>query len=509
MAYDINRARASGATDDQIIDYLSSTRNYDYKGALNSGASKEQVIDYLSKTNSPHIETPPIKEDLPTQADAISAQEAGATFPSKTGENPLIAGAKSVGNVPSSVFNLGKNLAKAIIHPIETGKGLASFAGGALRTAGEKVGIVEEKDTPGEMTFDAVVSNLKERYGSLEALQRTATNDPVGFGSDFLGVITGGAGIAGKLPAVTKALEKTTEVIKTPVLRTIVGKADDFAIKQMDKALRLNPSDIRKIEKPNIAGENPSSWLLQRKFKGTQAGIADALSEYSTKTKAAKDEGLANITTRIPVAEAQSAQQILDVLKQTFEGVPGNERIVSRIDTLKGMKDYSLTELESIKKLVDGNFKIFSTMGDIKSGAISKGLANLRDDLKTLIEDKATENGFAEVKFLNKETQVAHEIENAIRKRLTTQDKLPELGLRDAVVVAGGFAMGDPTFGFAAVALNKIAESAKFRTHLADKLYNLGKTEKEALLNAADAGNTTLLINFYMSILNEYEKSEQ
>lgn len=54
--FDVTRARQSGATDDQIIDYLSTSRKYDWKGALNAGADKNQVIDYLSKTESPTID---------------------------------------------------------------------------------------------------------------------------------------------------------------------------------------------------------------------------------------------------------------------------------------------------------------------------------------------------------------------------------------------------------------------------------------------------------------------
>lgn len=507
MPYDINRARQSGATDDQIIDYLSSTRNYDYKGALNSGASKSQVIDYLSKSESPYIEKKPIQTPAQT-ADIRSAEETGALFPAQTGGKPLAEIAKTVGNVPSSLLNNAKNIAKAVISPIETVKGLSSFAGGALRTAGEKIGIIQDtEDTASEQTFDAIVENLKGRYGSLEAMQRTATNDPVGFGADVLSVVTGGAGAIGKLGKVTKGLEAVTEVAKAPIISKIATRFDDVAIRQMDKALNLNPSDVRKIKRPNVAGKNPSEWLLERDFTGNQLKIADDLDVYSAGTKTKVDEGLAGITKRFPAEEAQSARQILDVLKQTFSDIPGNEKLVSRLDNLRTKTDYDLTELNNIKRLVDSNLKIFRTTGDIKSGAISQGLANLRDDLKTFIEERAASEGFKEVKELNKETQVAKEIEESLRKRVDVQSKLPELGLRDAIVAAGGFAAGDPTFGLLTVAAKKTAESAAFRTYLANKLKSIGKKEIDVLNKAADAGNTELLINFYLSSLNEFQKS--
>ncbi len=48
--FDIERARQSGATDEQINEYLSSTRRFDYRSAKSSGASDQQIQDYLIKT---------------------------------------------------------------------------------------------------------------------------------------------------------------------------------------------------------------------------------------------------------------------------------------------------------------------------------------------------------------------------------------------------------------------------------------------------------------------------
>ncbi|MCK8367031.1 hypothetical protein, partial [Erwinia amylovora] len=67
-----------------------------------------------------------------------------------------------------------------------------------------------EKLLPGvqgqEKNFDAFTGFLKERYGSLENLQKTATEDPFGFGSEILSLITGGAALAGKAGEVGNAI---------------------------------------------------------------------------------------------------------------------------------------------------------------------------------------------------------------------------------------------------------------------------------------------------------------
>ena len=86
--------------------------------------------------------------------------------------------------------------------------------------------------------------------------------------------------------------------------------------------------------------------------------------------------------------------------------------------------------------MADAELNIFKVTGDIKNGATSRGLFNVRDQLKTLIEDEAALNGFADVKKLNKETQVSYEIADALQKRLNTEGRLSEWGLRDAFCVS-------------------------------------------------------------------------
>lgn len=124
----------------------------------------------------------------------------GATFPASSGDNPLVAGAKAVGNVPSSLINLGGGLIDAITHPIDTATGLGNAVVGGVETGFNKLTGGKVPQNNQTATFDALAKSFKDRYGSLENLQRTATNDPAGFGADVLTILEGGAGA---LDAVT------------------------------------------------------------------------------------------------------------------------------------------------------------------------------------------------------------------------------------------------------------------------------------------------------------------
>lgn len=448
-----------------------------------------------------------------TATDDLNPQSS-ATFAASRDDNGLQAGLKSAGNVPSSAFSLGKSLFSAVTNPIDTTKGVASAVTGLgskiQNTLGKGVdavagtkGFGQTGATGATQTFDAIVSSLNERYGSLEAAQKTATEDPIGVGADIVGILSGGA---------TAGLNKVSDInsaAKASIAATTKVKFDDIAVSQMEKAIDLRPGDITKIKQPNIAGTSPAEWLLRRDFKGSSETIVDGLSDYRETTRSQVDSGLASLEGRVAAKDAQAATKMLDILEQTFSGTIGNEPLLQQLSDLKAQRDYSLTELNEIKRLADSELQIFKTNGQLKDNARSKGMANVRDEIKTLIEDKASEQGFDGVRELNKETQVSFAIEEAMRKRMDATSKLPELGLRDGIIAAGGFASGGFATAGAAIVTKKVLESTTFRTHLANKLKDAPTEQKAALQEAIDTKNYNEVLQYLIPIVNEFENSQQ
>lgn len=168
------------------------------KGSLNPDDSGINILEAVKQRRQPQAQ-PERNSRVPFQADI--------------GGNPLVEGLKAAGNVPSSAFNLVKDLGTAVLNPIDTIKGIGGAAVGGV-----------QKLIPGEQgqeeQFDMLTQALKERYGSLEALQRTATEDPFGFGADVLGVITGGATATGRLPQVNRAIGRVGGAVTKPVSAT-------------------------------------------------------------------------------------------------------------------------------------------------------------------------------------------------------------------------------------------------------------------------------------------------
>lgn len=201
----------------------------------------------------------------------------GALFPSKPTDTPVMAGLKAAGNLPTSIYGLAKGVGEIALHPVKTAQNL----GGAVKGGGERLGRAILSKTPlaervkqvptsvDEQKFTALSTALKDRYGSLENLQKTATNDPAGFGLDILTALGAGAGAVGRGAEAAKAIEKVGGLVTKPVAKavsgagTLVGKTAKYSTTHLTG---LNPETVTELLK------NPEKF----KNVGSEARIQTA-----------------------------------------------------------------------------------------------------------------------------------------------------------------------------------------------------------------------------------------
>jgi len=147
----------------------------------------------------------------------------GATFPASSTDTGLSAGLKATGNLPSSFINLAKSFVNVALHPINTIENVGKTIYGAGEAAGRAIlshtaladKVAQVPANQQEQLFNSLASSLKDRFGSLENLQKTATNDPVGFGTDIATLLSGGAALLGK----TTELGNLTSKIISPITK--------------------------------------------------------------------------------------------------------------------------------------------------------------------------------------------------------------------------------------------------------------------------------------------------
>lgn len=241
----------------------------------------------------------------PQSPDEKSAAEYNPSFPAKTGEGPVDAGMKAAGNIPSSAINFAKNLYEAIRHPVLTGEGVVSAVKGSGEALGREILSHTEladrvkKIDPSidEQTFDAIVDHLKTRYGSLDNAQRTATNDPFGFGADVMGILAGGGALAktagltkGNLvkdviPTVTKPVTKAATAVGTG-LKQVIGASTGAGSSSVDAALRGTEA-FKKAMRGQTTPEDivhSAEDVVQNIKTGRAAEYQDSLREIGNNT---------------------------------------------------------------------------------------------------------------------------------------------------------------------------------------------------------------------------------
>lgn len=243
---------------------------------FNSLGFQEQKDDpFASLGFQPLQETPKIIESPNSPTFAYSGKE-----------NPLEAGLKSAGNLPSSFLNLGKGIVTAVTHPIDTLSNLGAATLGGIQTGIQKAtGIdINPSDQETKAKFGALSDALYQRYGTLDNLSRTAVEDPAGFGADVLSVLGGGASLVGKGAELTNALSKTARVVTSPVAKAaegatnLVSKTAKFATSQ---ATGLNPETITELVKNPQAFKNVSPEIRIETANAVKDSLDSRLSELN------------------------------------------------------------------------------------------------------------------------------------------------------------------------------------------------------------------------------------
>lgn len=291
------------------------------------------------------------------------------------------------------------------------------------------------------------------------------------------------------------------------VASKVVGKAYtaakwkiwQFWEKLYAKTINLNPSQIKKISKANIAWESPERWLLDRK-------ISWSLDEVQTKLDNIAEESYKKINQTIkPVAwrfKSEPADKILTALKKKVSGIEGLEDINTKLDDLMGKskKWYQLSELVDIKRTLDKRIKMYSSSGDPVAQETAEGLRNLRGKLWEDIDSLADRAWIKNLRELSKEVQVATEISNSLENTIAREGKNRAMSLTDLIVWAwvGGWVLaGTQDIGKTATTVawllitKKVLENPAVRTKLAVQLDKLNpKVQQE--IQKAIVNNTVL-----------------
>lgn len=464
-----------------------------------------------------------------TNQNSTPQSESNATF-GATGNEGLVGGtAKAIGNIPSSTYNLGKNVVDAVSHPVDT----AMNIGGLVKGAGAKVAQlgVEAATSPDSaihqravagnadtQKFDALTSYFKDRYGSLDNLKKTAIEDPAGVAADISVLFTGGGsaltkvGELSKVAEISKAantltkigqateptrvLSKASDIIKNStagkIASDVMPTSDKVIQGQVTKALELTQGDLATIQ--SKTGNDPARYivdnnLLKRTPEETSLALEQTRAEAMKKVRAEVSNVKTTYTDATP--EVINAKQGLKSVLADIKGISGLEGDVSAIESLINKKDFILSDMQTAKELLDQNSNIYSKNGDVKSATKARGLANIRDGVKTFIEDEVSKNtgGKVDIRGLNNDVQTTHALQDAIENRALRGQSRQYLTVFDGILGTGAYAAGGPLAAAGLVIAKKVAESPTFRLFVARSLSKVSPSTLTKMVKELEAGN--------------------
>lgn len=504
-----------------------------------------------------NLSAQPTKTESPKK-DATSGIGYSPTVTSKKDDSITRSVVKTASNVPKSGLEFGKSIVSAVTHPKRTVEALGKTAMGIGAKTGEKFleetgigqkvmnkvdelrkqqgleplkrdteGKLQVEETPELEFINQVGTYLSDRYGSLENIKKTAVEDPIGFIADVAGLVTGtGAavrtvGTASKLSTVASVgsriaqtgskLEPISAVVsKIPkVAKATVGILSEvLPIKKMgerslNRAFGLTDVEIRNFRSKH--GNSPAKYIMDKKLGGDTDTILNSIEDIKDTNYKGVRETVSQVETTYSPNSVPRIKQSLDIIESDVD-VPGLENLKNEVTALKNKENYTLSDVQRVKELIDETQSIYSRAGDVSGSAKAKGLANMRDELKTFIENEAKPYG--DVEAMNKEVSSAREMEDMILKNAEKGLNRASVGLTDMILIgSAGTGVGIlPAAGILLV--KKLIESPTLRIKFAATLNKVDKSQLVKMAREIKSGKTSPRTQkIIMDALNTVQKT--
>lgn len=271
-------------------------------------------------------------------------------------------------NVPSSAGNFLGGLYQAVRHPIDTASNLLDVGAGALRNAlpasvSTAIDSIDPNPAAGQRASnaaDATGQFFKNRYGSMEGLKNTLATDPVGALSDASAVLSGGAALAGKVPALSglsSGLRTAANVTNPLTLPTMAVKA----------AAPVIGNGIASVI--GGLGTHTGAETIKQAFRSGREGGESA--------QMFKD----NLRGNVPITD------VLDSAKANLEEIGRAKSDAYRQGMSQVSNDRSILDFTGIDNAVSDAFKVATFKGQVKNtkaAQTQQAIAQAVDEWKAL-----------------------------------------------------------------------------------------------------------------------------
>ena len=263
-------------------------------------------------------------------------------------------------------------------------------------------------------------------YGAGKELQNPEATVGSVLGNTAIGGVTGGVTggvIGGALPLPVAAVKGVTNAVKPT--------------KIMQRVARVHALDQQKFQQ--TAKESIGDYLVKRGIYGNDEQIMTQLADRFTKSKNLADTEIAKLGGQWKAAPIKTALTDL-VGRETRISTPGAPSAdLSRVTELLRKHDsvgLTMTEINEAKRLFERNVKL-----DFLKLTNPEGVAraNIIDDaIRKWQFSQAEKMGLNNLPEINKETQLAKMLGDALFKKNVRSEGNNAFGLTDAILLSGG-----------------------------------------------------------------------
>lgn len=354
---------------------------------------------------------------VPAYVKATNPQaENDAWFKYNKNDSLLETGAKTIGNAPKSLWNIGKGIYNVVRHPVDTVQNIGNLIGGTVATGAEK--LIENTDIGQEFlnyanesrkarglpelvrkedgSFDAPDTDqmimakntgkyFKDRYGGWENIKRSTVEDPAGIALDVSALFTGGSTLAPKVAKVAEVADMARTANTINKVGNVMGKIGEVTdpirqtakiatpvvtrkLNDVNDVLKMSGNELKsKALKEGLYGMNETIGTLKRKFEDTSytytkpngevvdVNPIDTLVEYNLIPQPAKGGSLdvSKIKSSIPSLTKEINQKIDTVLKTDGKTISIND-YANELENAIDRLDKSALEKTKLAKKIKG-----------------------------------------------------------------------------------------------------------------------------------------------------------
>lgn len=258
-----------------------SETGWENKIGVNSLGVSYNVPEYVKKVTDTYQSYNVPQNTQEAQQISQTAQEnpmqSGATFQASPNDTAFQAGIKTLGNIPSSLFNFGKGVLNSI-NPVNIASNIAQIPGAFSDLSQQQGGalnavVATAKELPQE-AYKATVPEAGRALlrGDLETAQRAITEDPVGQIAPFLLTAQQVAGKTGYGAQFDTAITKTAR----PVIDTAKATAQ-VPINVVGGIMKSATSHLLGLEPKSISNivSNPEAYSKLAQDQATRGGLAN------------------------------------------------------------------------------------------------------------------------------------------------------------------------------------------------------------------------------------------